>query len=201
MRKIFLIGCLVVLLCMTGIAKKKDKKGSVDQRLLSAQYVCIVSASGDDLDPRTENGDRSAILRVEDAIKAWGRYHVVYNQDGADLLLEVRTGRRAGVGIGGPIGTGPVPIPGVPGPSGGGVRIGKPDVLGGGQTDVSNVSEDMISIYDARVGLDNMKSTSVLWRGVMAHGLGAGANEHVPLVDELRKEIDAASAAPAKSKP
>jgi hypothetical protein len=201
MRRRLQVGCLVLLLCVAAVAKKKDKKPAVDQRLLSAQYVCIVSASGDDLDPRTQNGDRSAILRVEDAIKAWGRYHVVYNPDDADILLEVRTGRRAGVGMGGPIGTGPVPIPGVPGPSGGGVRIGRPDVVGGGETDVSNVNEDMISIYDARVGLDHMKSTSVLWRGAMAHGLGSGANEHVPLVDELKKEVEAATATPAKSKP
>lgn len=201
MRRTFQVGCLVLLLCLAAGAKKKDKKPSVDQRLLNAQYVCIVSASGDDLDPRTQNGDRAAILRVEDAIKAWGRYHVVYNPDDADILLEVRTGRRVGAGMGGPIGTGPVPIPGVPGPSGGGVRIGKPDVLGGSETDVSNVNEDMISIYDARVGLDGMKSTSVLWRGVMAHGLGSGANENVPLVDELRKEIEAATVKPARPKP
>ena len=201
MRRTSLAVGVVLFLCVTSVAKKKDKKPIVDPRLLSAQYVCIVSASGDDLDPRTQSGDRAAILLVEDAMKAWGHYHVVYNRENADILLVVRTGRRVGASVGGPIGTGPVPIPGVPGPSGGGVRIGGPDIVSGTEADVSNVSEDMISIYDARVGLDDMPGTSVLWRGVMSHGLGGGANHKVPLVDALRKDVEAATAKQKSPKP
>lgn len=201
MRRTSLVICLVLLLCVAASAKKKDKKPSVDQRLLSAQYICITSDSGNDIDPRTQRRDRDAILRVENAIKAWGRYHVVYNEENADIVLVVRTGRVVGAGAGGPIAKSPVPIPGVPGPNGSGISIGGPEVREGAEMDVSNVPDDMISIYDARIGLDYMKSTSVLWRKIMAHGLGANPSGRVPLVESLKKEVEEAAQARTNSKP
>lgn len=202
MRRTAPIICVLLLLPLGASAGKKK---IADQRLLSAQYVCIVSASGNDIDSRTQEADRAAILRVENAINAWGRYHVVYNPENADIVLEVRTGRVAGEGAGGPVPPPSVPIPGEPGPTGTGVSIGmgRPSagtgpMSNGSEMDVSSVHEDMISIYDARVGMDNMKSSSVLWRRVMAHGLSAGPSGEVPLVESLEKDVDAAARATAK---
>ena len=94
MQRTRLVACLVLLVFVAASAGDK-KKATVDPRLLTAQFVCIVSASGDDLDPSTQRGDRAAIITVEQAIKSWGRFRVVYNQDNADVLLVVRTGRYA----------------------------------------------------------------------------------------------------------
>jgi hypothetical protein len=57
---------------------------------------------------------------------------------------------------------------------------------------MSNVGEDMISIYDAHLGSDGPP----LWRKVMSNGLSGKA----PLVEELRKDIDAAIAAQQQQK-
>lgn len=205
MQKTIPVACVALLLCVAANAGKKPKKPSVDQRLLSAQYVCIVSASGSDVDSRTQDADREAILRVENAMDAWGRYHVMYNPQNADIVLEVRTGRIAGANAGGPIPAQPMPVPGVPGPTGSGVSVGvgapnsgDAPITGGSEMDVSNVNEDMISIYDARVGFDDMKDPAVLWRGVMAHGLSVSPNGTVPLVEALKKAVTAAEKAAKK---
>ncbi len=198
MQRTRLVACLVLLVSVAASPADK-KKATVDPRLLTAQFVCIVSASGDDLDPSTQSGDRAAIIAVEQAIKSWGRFRVVYNQDNADVLLVVRTGRYVRASTGGTVPIGPVPIPGKPGPvTGGGIRIGGEPAKTGPEVDAANVSDDMISIYDNRTALDNMKSTSVLWRKIMRHGLAASPNGKVPLVEELKKDVEAATPASGK---
>lgn len=197
MRKAAVLTSLLLLVATIAAARKK--KASIDPRIPGAQFVRIISASGNDLDARTLNEDRAAIFRVEQALRSWGRYHIVYNDADADLLFVVRTGRVVGASVGPSISIGQQPpIPGGPEPSGGGTRVGGtgPVVGMGGSMDVSNATEDTISIYDARIGggsREQMAAGSVLWRKMMSGGLEG----KVPLIEELKKDIDAAAAAKA----
>lgn len=179
MRKLALPVCLLLLVSV-GAAKKKPKnKAMVDPRLLSAQFVEVVSATGGETQVQTQYEDRQAIFAVRNALEKWGHYRIVYSNP--DLIVEVRKGRLAGPYMGGGTGpTGEPPIPGAPGGQPGGVNIG----VG---TEVSNVSDDMITIYDGHMGTDG----PALWRKTMANGLIGKA----PLVEELKKDVEKGLAA------
>ena len=196
MRKAALLFALVLLAVVSAMAKKKDKKAIVDPRVVSARYVRVISATGGDLDPRTQSEDRAAITRVEDALQTWGRYKLVFNTANADILLVVRSGRYVGAQVGGNFpGTSPrPPFPGDTQP-GTGVSIGDPGSPGFGVgLEGSNVSEDMISIYEARPGMtgdDALANSPVLWRKSIPRGLDG----KVPLIEALRKDVTEAEAA------
>jgi len=55
----------------------------------------------------------------------------------------------------------------------------------GGGVEAANVPDDMISIYDGRLGIDSPP----IWRKTMSHGLEGKA----PLLEALRQEVDAAA--------
>ena len=114
------------------VPAKSKKTPPVDPRLLSAQFVRVVSATGSDINPRTYPEDREAVFAVQNALKKWGRFHVTY--EGAagepDLIIVVRKGRygSAVVSPNGPAEPGPVGrMPGQAGPfpvPTGGIRVG-----------------------------------------------------------------------------
>ena len=183
MRRLALPLALVLLSFLAVSAKKKEKKASLDPRLLNAQFVQVLSPNGDEMRVQTFPEDRQAIMVVRDALEKWGKYKVVYTQP--DLIFEVRRGRLLGPSIG--VGTGPGDqTPGGPVPPMGGVHIGT-------GVEASNAGEDMLSIYDARMGTDGPP----IWRREMRGGLSGSA----PLIQELKKDIEAAAAAQQQKKP
>lgn len=180
MRRLALPICLLMLLAGVAVAKKKEKKASVDPRLLNAQFVQVLSPHGDEMRVQTFPEDRQAIFAVRSALEQWGKYKVVYSQP--DLIFEVRTGRILGPSITGGTGPGDTP-PGMPPVGGAHIGVG---------TEMSNAGEDMLSIYDARLGTDSPP----IWRREMHGGLSGKA----PLIQELKKDIEAALAAQQQQK-
>lgn len=177
MRRVALPIVLVLLSFLAVSAKKKEKKPSVDPRLLNAQFVQVTSPNGDEMRVQTFPEDRQAIFAVRSALEKWGKYKVVYSQP--DLIFEVRRGRLLGPSITG--GTGPGDqTPGGPVPPMGGVHIGT-------GVEASNAGEDLLSVYDARMGTDSPP----IWRREMHNGLSGNA----PLIQELKKDIEKAVAA------
>jgi hypothetical protein len=63
----------------------------------NAQYVYVEAYAGDALSPHLVPDDREAIYNVEQHLKDWHRYTIVYERDRADLVFLVRKGRIASV--------------------------------------------------------------------------------------------------------
>jgi hypothetical protein len=59
--------------------------------LTNARYVYVASFDGDEFNPNLLPEDRSAIVNVQDALRQWGHYVVVYRQQDADMVLLVQS--------------------------------------------------------------------------------------------------------------
>lgn len=178
-------------------------KSNLQRRILHARYVYVTATTGDEFSPRTIPQDRDAIAAVQEAIKKWGRYALTYNPANAELIFVVRTGRIVSGHVGGTlptVGTGPVAPGGRIGvrrkptdpdyvPAGGGFGVG-------GEV---GPKDDMLSIFDGRVGVD----AAPLWRKTESKGLGAsisGVPTEVPLLKQLREEVEKAEKEDAAKK-
>jgi len=164
----------ILALCFAACVAVAKDKNSFPKQIVAAKYVMVTSYFGDNVaDSRVPPMDRQAVINVQDAIREWGRYTVVYERKAADLILLVRKGRIAntndGVGIHAgsnmPTAIGPIY----------GADAGDPD--------------DMIAIYNASLGTD----TAPIWRDRMNNGLD---RPEMKLIRELRKKVEAASKNP-----
>jgi hypothetical protein len=167
-----LVGIFVMCFAAS-IAVGKDKN-SFPKQIVAAKYVMVTSYFGDNVaDARIPPMDRQAVIDVQDAVREWGRYTLVYERKAADLILLVRKGRIVnttnGVGIQAgsnmPTAIGPIY----------GADAGDPD--------------DMIAIYNASLGTD----TAPIWRERMSDGLD---KPEMKLIRELRKKVEGASKKP-----
>ncbi len=142
--------------------------------VVNARYVLVTTYAGADLtNPHMMPDDRQAVVNVQNAIKKWGRYALVYQARDADLILLVRKGHV---------------VESLPG-----VRLGagsntKPTVGADTPTDIGD-SRDMLALYDAANGID----AAPLWRELMKDGLNP---PQMSLVYELRDAVDAAAKVP-----
>jgi hypothetical protein len=174
MRRATLLAFLLLLMPVFGLADDRP----FSKMLVNATYVRVVGFSGDQYDMRTNPDDRAAIAAVEQALKKWGRYKLVYMNENADLIFQVRAGRVLAATGGVGVGTGPFPD----GRSGGGLpRLGTVVV---GQTAgvEAGPSDDMLQIYDAR-GVGG----ALVWSKSGPRGLRG--SDPALLVD-LRKELE-----------
>ena len=143
--------------------------------IVNAKFVLVTTYFGDNLaDGRVPAADRQAVIDVQDALRDWGRYTLVYDRKAADLIILVRKGRTAETrdGIGGHAGSNS------PKPSFGPIidaDAGDP--------------EDMLAIYNAALGTDN----APMWRDRMSDGLNA---PQVKLIRELRTKVESAAKTP-----
>ena len=192
MRKVVFLLVALLLIVPASFAKKKPKI-KMDPRILSAQFVRVVSATGGPYEAGTQYGDRSAINAVQSALEKWGRFRVVYTNQPADIIIVVRQGRIGSATVGGniPVGGGPDPMPG----GGGRVGVGSgiPSIGVGGE--VASTPDDSFVVYDGKNGFndpqnlgDTLANSPALWRASMENGLFGKA----PLVEEFKKEIEAA---------
>jgi hypothetical protein len=118
--------------------------------------------------------DRQAANDVQDAIRDWGRYTLVYDRKAADLIILVRKGRTQETRNGIAIHAGSsMPKPG----------IGPVTDVDGGDPD------DMIAVYNESLGTD----TPPLWRESMSNGLDP---PEIKLIRELRKNVEGAAKKP-----
>ncbi len=90
-------------------AAAKTRKTSLPAVFKNAQFVYVQAYNGDALNPHVIPDDRDAIYNVEQGLKAWNRYSIVYERDKADLVFLVRKGRIASVTPGVEVGIGRQP--------------------------------------------------------------------------------------------
>jgi hypothetical protein len=64
---------------------------SFPKTLTNATYVYVAAFDGDEFNPNLLPEDRAAIVNVQDALKQWGRYVIVYNPGVADMTLLVQS--------------------------------------------------------------------------------------------------------------
>ena len=151
------------------------KDATLPMLVVAAQYVQVTTYFGDEpANTRIVPDDRHALADVERAIKKWGRYKVVYRPQDADLIIVVRKGRYADIGIGihaKSAETGPAVGPRA------NAEVGDP--------------LDTLIVYDASHGIDSPP----LWRGRQRNGLEP---PHMELVKELRTKVETAEAAAKK---
>ena len=99
MSKLGSVLCLFLLLAAAAFAAPKPPQNSqpFPKTLINARYVYVTSYDGDQFDPNLLPEDRQAIGDVQDAIREWGHYILVYNPKQADIILAVQKRPRVGV--------------------------------------------------------------------------------------------------------
>jgi hypothetical protein len=171
---------LVLILAFALEARKRDQDPTANfpRVLLNARFVYVTSFSGGQFNISPE--DRAAIETAQEALEKWGRYTLVYQPENADLVFNVRAGREVEARVGVRVNAGSPP----PHTSVGemaAVEVGPPD--------------DYVEILmPAR--RSGVKRAIILWDRMRHNGLEDGA----PLIQEFRKEAEAAAAHDAQSK-
>ena len=191
-RAVFSWSLVLILVSVLPAQKReKDPTAGFPRALLHAQYVYVTSMTGGEFNVSTYPEDRTAIDNVHEALQKWGHYTLVYKPEDADLIFNVRAGRllegRGGVRLS----TGSAPPPG-----GTGMPAGVGEMAGASIGPADDYLEVLMPI---RTEALDASHTTLLWRRAHRGGLGDGA----PLVQEFRKEADAAVAhdTQAKKKP
>ena len=88
-----LLTILVILGCATAFSREKPKQ--IMPRLVdNARFVYVTTYDGPSWSANVLPEDRQAVADVQNALKKWGKYIVVYEPGKADLILAVQ--RRGG---------------------------------------------------------------------------------------------------------
>jgi len=193
MRRAYFCWGLVLLLTSALVAQKreKDPTAGFPRAMLHAQYVYVTSMTGSEFNISTYPEDRAAIDTVQDALQKWGRYTLVYKPEDAELIFNVRAGRQLEARAGVRVTTGSAP------PSTGTratTSIG--EIVGANVGPADDYVEVLMPIPTEKL---EVSRATLLWRRTRHNGLVDGA----PLIQEFRKEADAAAAhdTQAKKKP
>jgi hypothetical protein len=182
------VSCIPVVLLFLLAPALFAGTNKVPARLAQARYVALAYDLGDVMLSEAEAvskpgrvlpEDREALNSVRDLIEKWGRYVITIRPAQAELLIAVRTGRRAsaeaGVRIGGRReGTGAT---GSAATTGSSYRI-----------EVSS-TDDMLSVYDASGG----GAGAPLWREQRPGGFSGSAPT---LADDLKADVERAAKHP-----
>ncbi len=95
MKPLKIMVVFLLLLPVLVQAQKKPKKPVVPAVFAQARYVYVEATDGNEFDPRLLPEDREAIVNIENAIRAWGRYDLTTRREEAELVFVVRKGRLA----------------------------------------------------------------------------------------------------------
>jgi hypothetical protein len=147
-----------VLLAAVAYAQQQPIAQTYKRDILDARTIAVVA----DPSPAAENSqaNQRSRLEVQNVLREWGKYQVVADSGGADLIVVVRKGHAQVATIGGPTGPSPVTV----GPLDSGVNIGvhrgqNPTLS---RTDTSQVSsqprlgseagspDDLLEVYRGR---------------------------------------------------
>ena len=95
MRKLASVLCLLLIATAVMAASvTTNSDNSIPQfpgTLRNARYVYVTSYDGNEFNPNLLPEDRDAIINVQDALKQWGKYVVVYRPQDADMILVVQS--------------------------------------------------------------------------------------------------------------
>jgi hypothetical protein len=192
----------VALLIAPSLSAKE--KLQLPQLVLNAETVYVVIHPGSEVPLANPGENRQAEIDVENALRKWGRFHLVIDPQIADLVISVRKGRAVSSVIGGVPNTGPVMVPGNDGNIGLGGSIGRrPDVtqdtadrqIGPGPGIEFGSADDTFEVYRGRV--DYPLDTSPLWRYSRKDALRA---PQVEAVEQFKKTIEDAQKQLSKAK-
>ncbi|MDP9263359.1 MAG: hypothetical protein M3O85_03445 [Acidobacteriota bacterium] len=85
-----LLAIFVFLACATALPKSKPRPEQVMPQLVAnARFVYVTSYDGPSWSAKVLPEDRQAVSDVQDALRKWGKYTVVYEPEQADLILAV----------------------------------------------------------------------------------------------------------------
>jgi hypothetical protein len=159
--------------------------------MLHAQYVYVTSMTGSEFNISTYPEDRAAIDTVQDALQKWGRYTLVYKPEDAELIFNVRAGRQLEARAGVRVTAGSAPPP-----TGTRATTSIGEIVGANVGPADDYVEVLMPIPTEKL---EVSRATLLWRRTRHNGLVDGA----PLIQEFRKEADAAAAhdTQAKKKP
>ena len=166
--------CLLLLPILSAVSAVAQGYDPLPKLVVHARYVFVTTNAGGDLtNPSVMPDDRQAVVDVQNAIKKWGRYAVVYDAKDADLVLLLRKGHTT--------------------ESQPGIRIGagstiKPTVGANVPTDMGD-SRDLLALYDGAQGVDG----APLWRELATGGLDP---PQMALIGDLRAAVDKAAKVP-----
>lgn len=91
-RSLVVIG-LFLLLGVGAFAKPTETQPGLifPKTLTNARYVYVAAFDGDEFNPNLLREDRAAIVNVQDALRQWGRYVIVYRPQDADMIIRVQS--------------------------------------------------------------------------------------------------------------
>jgi hypothetical protein len=186
MRRILLLALVTSLALSSFAQKKKEPKRELPDQVLVAQFVYVTGWHGDLYDPRVPSEERTAIVRVQDAVRAWGRYHLVFNRNEADMMLVVKPGHIGMVQGGISVGSPPDVVLGNPSGRNVGSSIGT-----GVGAEAGNPSDYlMVSMFPATDPMD----ASFIWKRSSNNGF---VGRKIPLLEEFKKAVDESERAKA----
>ncbi|MFZ0284902.1 MAG: hypothetical protein WAL32_06700 [Terriglobales bacterium] len=94
MKRCFVVLGLLLVLAASSFAAPNVVESRVltfPKTLTNARYVYVAAYDGDQFDPNLWPEDRAAIVNVQDALRQWGRYVIVYRPQDADMILLVQS--------------------------------------------------------------------------------------------------------------
>lgn len=192
----------VALSVMVPAFAKNDDAPLIPPYILRAHTVAVLINTESGVSVRDPNANQTARKDVETALLNWGRFQLVMDQHGADLIILIRKGskgpadvaiadprqnRRGGVIE--PIDDG-ISVGVQHGPSGGASQTTRPVPQGPAATkpvEQTGTPGDVFEVYDGRSG--NPQDQVPGWRYVKKDALHA---HDVPAVAAFRKAIDEA---------
>jgi hypothetical protein len=188
----FLLLVLAVSLTLSAFAqKKKEQKRELPDQVLVAQFIYVTGWHGDVYDMQTPPEERSAIMRVQTAMREWGRYRLVFRAEQADIMLVVKPGHlgmvQGGVNVGS---TGPDIAAGSP-------PVGRTPSAGNGIGYGAEAGSPNDSLMLSLSPSSNTLDASYIWRRSQSNGF---QGRKIPLFEDFKKAVDESDKALAAGK-
>ena len=92
-RHSIVVGLVLLLAVVSSMAAPNVSQSKVlafPGTLTNARYVYVAAYDGDQFSPNLLPEDRAAIANVQDSLRQWGRYVIVYRRQDADMVLLVQ---------------------------------------------------------------------------------------------------------------
>ena len=94
MRRLVVSALVLFFILVTGVAVAQRPQEQIMPKLIThATWVYVTSYDGADPNPRISPEDLQAISNVQDALKQWGKYKLVYRPEAAEIVILVHTSR------------------------------------------------------------------------------------------------------------
>ncbi len=100
MRRLFLTALVLFFILATVVAVAQRPQQVLPKIVTHATWVYVTSYDGADPNPRGSPEDLQAIANVQDALKQWGKYKLVYRPEAAEIVILVHTSRPWGASSG-----------------------------------------------------------------------------------------------------